>query len=106
MVTVLGPEDRDSTVSLDVGDTVEVRVPENASTGYVWTLVDAPEGLELDEDGTTLPGQLRPGAAGEHWFRLVASGRPRGRVRLELRRPWEDDVAPSERYEVEVEPLT
>lgn len=101
-MTVVGPDDRGSTVLLEQGGTVEIRLPENASTGYVWAVVDAPGGLELVDDGVTLPGQLRPGAEGEHWFRFLAHPGARGAVELELRRPWDERADAAERFDVEI----
>jgi predicted secreted protein len=37
-------------VSMSVGDTVTLRLPENATTGYVWSVSSLGAGLALEED--------------------------------------------------------
>lgn len=99
---LLGQHDHLSTVSLAAGDTVEVVLDENATTGYLWTVGDQPEGLSLTKDGLVPPEQLRPGAAGSHWFRFRVDRPCSGELVLELRRPWERDAPASARFEVRV----
>ncbi len=101
---VLHEADRDSKVSLAEGDTFEVRLPENAGTGFVWTVRAAPEGLELVGDGSQLPDALRAGGAAERWFRFVARRAVSGPVELELRRPWEYERFPAATFAAEIEP--
>jgi len=99
---LLGQHDHLSTVSLAEGDTVEVVLDENASTGYMWTPENLPEGLTLTNDGTRPPDQLRPGAAGSHWFRFRAERTGHGALVLELRRPWEHGSPPAQRFELHI----
>jgi inhibitor of cysteine peptidase len=102
-MTVLTAADRGSTVLLREGDTVELRLPENGSTGYVWDLVTTPDGVELVDDQVTLPSELRPGADGERRLRFTVRGAVQGPLELALRRPWEDSsVAPAETFDVEI----
>jgi predicted secreted protein len=102
-MTVLTAADRGSTVSLREGDTVELRLPENGSTGYVWDVVSLPDGIELVEDHVTLPGELRPGAEGERALHFAVRCAAQGPIELALRRPWEDRTeAPAETFSVEV----
>lgn len=91
-----------SELSLSDGDTFEVRVPENASTGYQWTVVAVPENVELVGDDMVASAPLLPGAQGLHCFRFAARGAPSGRVVLELRRSWERLNEPEDRFEVRV----
>jgi inhibitor of cysteine peptidase len=72
-----------------VGDTVVVRLPENATTGYLWSMVELGEGLDLDEEHSEPSSDAAPGAGGEHLFifRAVAPGQ--WQVRLRLARAWE-----------------
>ena len=94
--------DRDdgSTISLSPGEVVELVLDENATTGYLWSIAQRPEGLHLDDDGYHLPGDARPGAGGRHWFRFhvepSTEGSSEGTLIAELRRPWESD-GPAER---------
>lgn len=99
---LLGQHDHLSTVPLRQGDTVEVVLDENASTGYLWTAVEVPDGITMLEDGITSPEQVRPGAGGTHWFRFRADRTATGSLVLELRRPWERETSAAERFEVRI----
>ena len=70
--------DRNSDLVLTCGETFEVRLPENATTGYQWSVAQLPDAVALVEDDTAVPDVLLPGAAGEHRFRFVVRGSPGG----------------------------
>ena len=78
-----------------VGEDVLVRLPQNASTGYVWSLVSLGDGLALVDDlvqaarPTDLEMTPAPGASSERVFRLRAVGPGVWPVHLRLARPWE-----------------
>jgi Zn-dependent peptidase ImmA (M78 family)/predicted secreted protein len=83
-------------------DEIHVRLPETPSTGYVWDVVDGAAGLaevvtdefeESDEDGEMI------GSRGMRhlWLRVLAPGS--GRIRMELRRPWQADTRPARVFE-------
>jgi inhibitor of cysteine peptidase len=85
-----------------------VRLPETPSTGYVWDLVDPAAGVvEVVDDRfeTADDDDERIGADGVRhvWLRVVAPGS--GRLRLELRRPWQADVRPVRTFEATVDAL-
>ncbi|HEY3711850.1 MAG TPA: protease inhibitor I42 family protein [Amycolatopsis sp.] len=81
-------EDDTSTLTLAPGDQVELRLPENAGTGYQWQLdpLDLPL-LVVDEALKPAAGQ--PGATGEHRFLLRAGGPGETSVAARLVRPWD-----------------
>jgi inhibitor of cysteine peptidase len=74
---------------LTIGETFELRLGENPTTGYRWEL-ESPGGpvLELVQDSFA-PGEHAIGAGGErHWvFRAVQAGL--ARLELSQRRSWE-----------------
>lgn len=82
-------------------DEIHVTLPETPSTGYVWQMVDsAPGVLALIDDSFSGPeDQDVIGADGlRHiWFRVANSGS--GTIRLEKRRPWEDDGRPAASFQ-------
>lgn len=89
--TILTLDATGSRVSLKVGDTLELTLPENPSTGYRWEIVSTPSILEESlSDQLDLEGR-QPGAAGRRTFRFRVSGSGDGDLRLRLRRPWEPE---------------
>jgi predicted secreted protein len=83
-------EDDNGTLALTLGDEVEVRLPENAGTGYLWhlDLLDPP--LRVVEEAVK-PALGQAGATGEHWFRLHAERSGDTTVEAKLVRPWATD---------------
>ena len=43
--------DDGSTISLSPGEVVELVLDENATTGYLWSIAQRPDGLHLEDDG-------------------------------------------------------
>jgi len=85
-----------------VRDEIHVLLPETPSTGYVWDLVDGASGLaEVVADGFDDPDDDEDivGSPGRRhlWLRVVAPGA--GRIRMELRRPWQADASPARVFE-------
>jgi Zn-dependent peptidase ImmA (M78 family)/predicted secreted protein len=90
-------------------DEIHVRLPETPSTGYVWIVVDPAAGLvEMVADrfeSANGDDDDRIGGAGVRhlWLRVVAPGS--GRLRLELRRPWQADARPVRSFEATLDAL-
>ena len=89
-------------------DEIHVRLPETPSSGYVWDLVDpAADVIEViaDRFETADDDEDRIGAAGiRHlWLRVVAPGS--GRIRLELKRPWQADATPVRIFQATLDAL-
>ena len=89
-------------------DEIHVQLRETPSTGYVWDLVDAGASVvELVDDSFEIPdddGEKIGGDGVRHlWFRVVAPGS--GRIRLELRRPWQADAQPAASFEATLDAL-
>lgn len=128
-IEISGPGDERAAAAVEVGvgDEVVIRLPENATTGYVWSVQSVDDGLELVEDvmvpaggaaepggaadrpatpatspGATSPGLAPPGAGGEHVVRLRATAPSRADVVLHLGRSWEPTPAQQRRITVTV----
>jgi inhibitor of cysteine peptidase len=99
---VIDVTDNDTEIRLADGERFEVRLPENASTGYQWSVARVSDPVELLDDDFVAPGTMVPGAPGQHHFTFVARGAGSGRVVLELRRSWEQQAEPEQRFEVGV----
>ncbi|MGC9666350.1 protease inhibitor I42 family protein [Planosporangium sp. 12N6] len=90
--------DDGSTVVAAPGDTLEVALPENASTGYRWAFEPSPGLVILDD--RVLPSSDQPGAGGERVF-AVRVDAP-GEVRARLRRSWEPPESAARSYTLRV----
>jgi inhibitor of cysteine peptidase len=111
-IEISGPGDEQSAAAVEVGvgDEVVIRLPENATTGYVWSVQSIDHGLELVEDamlpagGTAgeAAGPPPPGAGGQHVVRLRATAPARAEVVLHLGRSWEPAPAQQRRVTVTV----
>jgi Zn-dependent peptidase ImmA (M78 family)/predicted secreted protein len=89
-------------------DEIHVWLPETPSTGYVWDFVDpAADLVELVADRFETPDgteeQIGAGGVRHLWLRVVAPGS--GRIRLELRRPWQADAQPVRTFEAMLDAL-
>ena len=91
-------------VALTPGEILEIRLAENATTGYQWTW-HAPEILrqkETEEAGSDAKGPPGRGRTRRIQFEAVAPGR--AELLMEYRRPWEKaDVAPARVLRLDVE---
>jgi inhibitor of cysteine peptidase len=80
---------------LAAGESFEVRLAENPTTGYTWAAVKIPEGLlRLEtESFETEPADSRiAGRGGTKVFVFKTLQPGSGELLLRLRRPWEKDV--------------
>jgi tellurite resistance protein TerC len=89
-----------STVSVSRSDRIVVRLPENASTGYQWSIVSLGDSLEIESNEMGLPGRGAPGAAGERVLLLRPIKSGRAQVSLQLKREREPEAI--DRFELEV----
>jgi inhibitor of cysteine peptidase len=89
-----------TSVELAPGQAIVVRLPSNPTTGYRWVYVEPKDAvLRVDGPSTYEPAQAAGGPAGaggtEIW-KLAALKAGQQQLRFEYRRPWEQDVAPSQ----------
>src|SRR5215470_1515920 len=54
-----------SAITMSTADRIVIRLPENATTGYQWSIVQLGEPLEVVSNKMIPPGQMAAGAAGE-----------------------------------------
>jgi inhibitor of cysteine peptidase len=94
--------DAGGTVTLPPGDALVVELPENPTTGYRWELA-GPGALadRVSSDFDPPPPGLA-GAAGVRRFTVHPPAAGSYQVELVLRRPWEQDAPPRERWAVTV----
>ena len=62
------------TVDIAIGDTIEIRLPENASTGFRWNVTSRCESiLAMTNDRREPPASSARGAPGQHHWQLQAT---------------------------------
>jgi inhibitor of cysteine peptidase len=90
-----------ATVKVSPADRIVVHLPENATTGYRWSLSPLPGGIEMESDDVLLAE--RPAAGAGALRVMVFRGRRPGRAKivLLLARPWERQ-SPVDRFFVNV----
>jgi inhibitor of cysteine peptidase len=102
---VVTKADADKTVIASPGQTLEVVLDANPSTGYTWTVASAPEFLKSEGEpvfaSEGASGAVGAGGKQTMTFSVTATGK--GPLSLNYARPWETGVAPAETFKVEVE---
>jgi predicted secreted protein len=104
-VVVVTKADADKTVAVSPGQTLEVVLDGNPSTGFTWTVASEPEFLK-SEGEPTFASEAETGVVGAGGkqtlaFSVTATGK--GSLNLTYLRPWETDTPPAETFKVEVE---
>lgn len=99
MPPVLTIRDDGRTLQVGFGARLELRLPDNPSTGYRWTVDADPRFVVVEEGGYTQLGQ-GPGAGGERQWWITPRRVGTTRLRLRRWRPWEGEQATIERYAV------
>ena len=91
------------TVDIRQGERVNVKLEENATTGYRWAIDRIEEGvLELEDSDFVLASDTGIGGGGERIFRFRAKSTGTSHVQLKMQREWEGDVPPIQRYDFSI----
>ncbi len=88
------------TVSLRIGQTVEVGLSETPSTGFRWALVAKGEPACTLISDSFESGVKRPGQSGLHRWQFKAVTAAEGTIELHSRRQWEESAVPSGTFTV------
>ena len=77
-VYIADENDNGQTVTMGAGDALQISLPENRSTGYIWSIVTNDEAVlrPTDEPSYAIEGEPLPGAGGRvtFYFTAVAAG--------------------------------
>jgi inhibitor of cysteine peptidase len=99
----IGAEHKDERVTATVGDTLDLVLPENATTGYQWE-VDEPGGaVEIATSELIAADDVRAGATGKRHVVIRAVRPGNSRLSMRLRRSWEPAEKAAESYAVDIE---
>jgi len=96
----LSEQDNGRTVEVNAGDVVTVRLKENPTTGFRWT-VESAGGLVLAGDEYE-GGGGGMGAAGVRVLQFRSPGAGAHELRLKNRREWEGDSSVTERFNLTI----
>jgi inhibitor of cysteine peptidase len=91
----LARSDNGKTVEAQVGDSVMIELPENPTTGYVWTL-DVKEGIgtvHLSDSTYTAATESAIGGGGMRTFMVKVQSSGIATIEMKLRRQWEPESA-------------
>lgn len=107
VATQITGADNETSVAVKAGTTISVALRGIPTAGYLWSVVEAPSFLEAagEDSGPTSEAQLQPGfSGGRHWevFFFRVTGEGEGTLRLEQRRPWEEDEPPADEFSVAI----
>jgi inhibitor of cysteine peptidase len=95
--------DSGSTITLHPGDTLEIVLPGNPTTGYTWELKTGSEAL-LKQQGEPVftPDSKALGAEGRMTFRFDVVAIGKGSLVLLYRRPFEQGIKPLRTFGIRV----
>jgi inhibitor of cysteine peptidase len=100
----LTDKDAGRQVSLKVGDTMEVTLVANATTGYNWFLETMKAGVlkQEGEPSYKCDAPERVGAGGRMTFKFRAAAAGETALKFGYKRPWEKNEPPAKTFEVKV----
>lgn len=102
-VNVFTEYNNGSTVELETGDTFQIKLNENPTTGYQWT-VETTGGLEIMSDNyTSSAGPGLVGAGGIHEWDIKATASGTQQVTAVYSRPWENLTGSEQRFVLTVQ---
>jgi len=97
---ILSEQDQGRTIEVAEDDIITVRLKENPTTGYRWS-VETPNGLELVEDGFEAGGG-GIGAAGVRVLQFRATRPGSHKLHLKNWREWEGEASVTERFDANI----
>ncbi len=100
MPSILTSADNGGTFESRVGETVVLRLPENASTGYRWAVDAVDASLVEIEEGEYVSTSKTMGGGGEAQWLIKAKAPGVTRLKLKRWRQWEGERSVVERYEI------
>jgi inhibitor of cysteine peptidase len=90
------------TIRIAQGTSVELRLPENPSTGYRWTLVAPPPSVAVVEEEYSSSGSM-PGSGGERRWTFQAITPGTATLQFKRWRAWEGEASVVERFTLTLE---
>ena len=91
----------DEVLVADASGRFTVELEEPAASGFSWTPVALPAGVQLEGDEVA-PAEAVVGGVRRHVFRFAATQAGRYQLGFELKRTWEEQAAESRQVQVQV----
>jgi inhibitor of cysteine peptidase len=90
-------------IELSCGQRFEIRLPENPTTGFRWSIVSngEPACIALD-NAYEPPDALAHGQEGTHYWRFETAQAGEGTIELVYQRSWEHGKNPARRFTLHV----
>jgi len=96
-------QDAGKTIELKTGDTLEISLNGNLTTGFNWIpAVLDPALLEQVGEIEVTPASDQPGAPGIIIIKFKAIATGQTNLHLDYKRPWEDTAVPEQTFDVTV----
>ena len=89
----LAESDADRSIAVAVDDEILVKLAENRTAGYQWSVEASTGGVTVVKSDFEAAADGRPGAGGQRTFVLRATSTGAGEVRLRYQRSWETGTA-------------
>ncbi|MDQ1696103.1 MAG: hypothetical protein QOJ03_1456 [Frankiaceae bacterium] len=90
-------------VTAQVGDSIEVTLPEIATTGFRWEVDETGAPLEVQTSEHDTGENMKAGATGNRHVVVKAARPGNGRLSLRLRRSWEAPDEAEDTFAVDVD---
>jgi len=103
-VNQITEESNGTEIDLATGETVEVRLEENRSTGYKWVLESSSKAAEaiFALVGDSFEKGEAIGQPGTHRWEFRAERAGSGTISLSYQRPWEESQSPARAFTLKV----
>ena len=92
-----------ASVNLSVGQVLELRLPENPTTGFVWNFESKGDPGCAVIDNRFVASGVRPGSGGEHTWHIRGLKAGVCRISLVYRRPWEVAALPAHKFQITID---
>ncbi len=103
--SLLTEADANTIMVVQRGESVELRLPENPSTGYRWSIDIAPPDAAALAGSRWLPVGAGVGAAGSREFDIAMKETGKVILRAKLWREWQGEVSVIQRWEFTLQVL-
>lgn len=95
-------KDNGKTIAVHPGESVQITLPENATTGYRWGIDHYDQDIIESVSAESHYTMVRPGSGGEVAFVFRAIKAGTGTIELKLWRHWEGDSSVIHRYHLQL----